>query len=129
MYAVTCVLLLVPLLFAARASALKYLQPAGKTIEARRDEVRRLWRRKHGHGGSGALIGGIGGAVALAAVGDTHMESVQTDKASRGGHGRRRRGGLRNWTRQITTGLSGSHATEAITPGVRAGARREGWLS
>ena len=87
MYAVTCVLLLVPLLFAARASALKYLQRAGKTIEARRDEVRRLWRRKHGHGGSGALIGGIGGAVALAAVGDTHMESVQTDKASRGGHG------------------------------------------
>ena len=52
-----------------------YLQRAGKTIEARRDEVRRLWRRKHGHGGSGALIGGIAGAALLGVYGGTHMES------------------------------------------------------
>jgi len=52
-----------------------YLQRAGKTIEARRDAVRRLWRRKHGHGGSGALIGGIAGAALLGVYGGTHMES------------------------------------------------------
>lgn len=42
-----------------------YLGRAGKTVEARRVDVRRLWRRKSGHGGRWAIVGGLVGAAAL----------------------------------------------------------------
>jgi len=52
-----------------------YLQHAGQTIEARRDGVRRLWRRKPGHGGRWAIVGGVAGAAALGVFGGTHLEN------------------------------------------------------
>lgn len=52
-----------------------YLQHGGKNIEARRDEVRSLWRRKPGHGGRWAIVGGVAGAAALGVFGGTHLEN------------------------------------------------------
>lgn len=52
-----------------------YLTGKEKTVEVRRVDVQRLSRRKAGHGGSGALIGGAAGAALLGAYGGTHLES------------------------------------------------------